>query len=292
MKKIAIIVPTIRPERMRAFINIWAEQIIKYEVSVYIVWDHGDVPYVERFGTRLKLPVQKIMGKYSNLIFNKSDVCRNLGFAMAKWDSDPDIYISLDDDVKPDGDTIGKHIEALEHRTSISWVSTLSGLPVRGVPYGVRDEAPVMLSHGTWKGVPDLDAPSQLVNGIPKEYTAVRGPIPRGVYFPLCAMNFAFKAEALPYVYQAPMNTHGLDRFGDIWAGIYLKRAFDKKGWAVYTGHASVIHDRASNVFKNLQKEAKGLELNEGVYKFQEHDPYFKLYKKCREDWIKYLKTI
>lgn len=289
-KRIAIIVPTIREDRIEAFKKAWADQIALHDAELVVVHD-GDVQCVE--WKDKKFTPQEIMGKkYLYLISKKTDACRNLGFAFVEKYMFTDVYISLDDDVLPEGDTIGRHLEALDTNACISWVSTLAGIPVRGMPYGVREEAKVMLSHGVWSGVPDLDAPSQLVKGVPSDFKPTRGPIPKGVYFPLCAMNFAFHRDALPFAYQAPMNTHGLDRFADIWCGIYLKREFDKRGWAVYTGHASVIHDRASNVFKNLQKEAKGLELNEGVYKFEENDEYFKLYKRCREGWVKFLKTL
>ncbi len=301
--KIAIIVPTIREDRIEAFKKAWAEQFAKYEVRLFVVHD-GKRPYVEYIGGsstknigQVLFSVEYIMGKkYKHLIFNRSDVCRNLGFALAKKLDNPDIYISLDDDVLPDGDTIGRHIAALNVQDMTEWVSTLVGRPVRGIPYEVRN-VPVYLSHGIWKGVPDLDAPDQLVNGIPAHYLPVIDVIPKGVYFPLCAMNFAFRKEALPYIYQAPMNTHGFDRFGDIWSGIYLKREFDKLGWAVYTGYASVIHQRASNVYANLEKEAKGIRLNEFVWKETDEelikrDPYFKLYRKCREDWVKFLQTL
>ena len=53
------------------------------------------------------------------------------------------------------------------------------------------------------------------------------------------------------------------DRFGDIWSGIIAKRICDHLGWAVGTGTPYIHHDRASDPFKNLRKEANGIELNE-----------------------------
>jgi reversibly glycosylated polypeptide/UDP-arabinopyranose mutase len=289
---IAIVVPTIRPEKIDAFRNAWSEQISKHHASLILVND-GPEPTISAYRPGyFETTLKKVMGKYAKLIPRLTDGCRNLGFAyVAKYMPETDIVISLDDDVLPDGDTIGDHIRALNHSVSISWVSTIAGMPVRGVPYGTREEAPVMLSHGWWKGVPDLDAPSQLINGIPDEYSPVKGPIPKGVLFPLCAMNFAFRMEAMPYVYQAPMDMKrwGFDRFADIWSGITLKREFDKKGWAVYTGNASVRHERASNVFKNLQKEAIGIELNEKFWQGDESHPFFKDYAEKRKLWAEFI---
>ena len=88
-------------------------------------------------------------------------------------------------------------------------------------------------------------------------------------------------------MYYAPMGYKvDLDRFADIWLGIESKKVIDKKNWAVVTGHATVRHERASNVWKNLQKEAKGLEMNENYGQ----DPYFKLYKQKRLAWKKLIK--
>jgi reversibly glycosylated polypeptide/UDP-arabinopyranose mutase len=129
--------------------------------------------------------------------------------------------------------------------------------------------------------VKDWDAPTQLVRGNP-DCTFYKGPIPKGVLYPMCIMNVAFKMKMLPYMYQAPMGYKvGLDRFGDIWSGIESKRVIDEKGWAVVSGYATVNHTRASDVFVNLQKEAKGLSLNEHYGE----DEYFKLYQKNRKRW-------
>jgi hypothetical protein len=84
----------------------------------------------------------------------------------------------------------------------------------------------------------------------------------------MCGMNVAFKSKAAPFMYLAPTGhrTANIHRFDDIWCGIVGKRHLDAKGWAVVTGRAAVIHSRASNVFKNIQLEAKGLEYNEVFY--------------------------
>lgn len=285
MKTVAVIVPTIREDRIAAFKKAWEDQFSRHRVKLVIVRD-GDAPVVEHNGKTFG--VNHVMGKgFGDLIFNRTDAVRNLGFAFAHKFIKPDVYISLDDDVLPDGDTIGDHLLALEKKVTISWTSTLNEIDVRGVPYEARNASPVMLSHGTWKGVPDLDGPTQLVLGVPTHFTPKVGPIPRGQLFPLCAMNFAFNKEAITQAYQAPMNVHGLDRFADIWCGIRLKREFDAIGWAVMNGAASVHHDRASNVYKNLQKEALGIELNERWWAGQSTSvhPYFELYEDRYKKW-------
>ena len=271
---IAIVVPTIRPESYKKFFDAWVRLIDKHDCALIKVVD-GENP------TAAGKTVKEIMGKYSDLIYNFNDGIRNLGFAyVIKYDPTVDIIITLDDDVEPLGDTIQDHVNALEKKVPVSWLSTASEY-TRGFPYGIRDEAEVVLSHGVWEGVKDWDAPTQLIRGNP-DASFYRGPIPKGVFYPMCAMNLAFKRKMIPYMYQAPMgNKVGIDRFADIWSGIESKKIIDVKGWAVVSGYSTVKHTRASNVFANLQKEAKGLAMNENYGEGE----YFKLYQEKRKRW-------
>ena len=279
--KTAVIVPTMesRKEIFEKFLKAWQPLFDKHKIDLVIVKD-GDVPKANGE------TAEQILGKNKDIIFNKSDVVRNLGFAYAQKHFNPDVYITLDDDVLPyHNDPIQEHFDALKGTVSVNWMNT-ADYPMRGLPYGTRTEAEVVLSHGVWLNVPDFDAPNQLVNPNVKP-NFYKGVIPKGVYYPMCIMNVAFKKEILPYMYQVPMNTHGLDRFGDIWSGVLAKRDIDRLGKAVVTGHSTIWHDRASNVFKNLQKEARGIELNETFWQGDESDPYFELMNKCRNKWIK-----
>src|SRR4029077_15223932 len=104
-----------------------------------------------------------------------------------------------------------------------------------------------------------------------------KGPIPKGIYYPMCCMNLAFKVKMLPTIYHAPWAL-GVNRFDDMFAGITSKRECDKQGWAVVTGFARVNHQRESNVFKNLENEAIGIRLNETYWQGDESHPYFKVY--------------
>ena len=274
---IAVIVPSNRPENVQTFLSAWKDQFIKYDVKIYLVID-GDEPTVNGQSAI------DFMSGYSGLIYNKTDAVRNLGFAKAYKDG-ADIFISLDDDTKPYGDTIGDHFKALDQRVPISWMNTANEVYMRGFPYGIRQEAEVVLSHGVWKGVADFDASTQLVLGN-MEVTYPKMPIPKGILFPMCIMNVAFKRCMMPYMYQAPMGHEvGVDRFADIWGGIEAKKAIDENGWAAVTGYSTVIHDRASNPFVNLVKESKGIGMNEEYGK----DEYFKLFAKNRATWKKYI---
>jgi reversibly glycosylated polypeptide/UDP-arabinopyranose mutase len=269
-------VPTIRPESWDTFIEAWQPLFDKHNVTLIKVED-GVNPNANN------LSVKDIMGKDSDLIYNFNDGVRNLGFAyVAKLLPDIEVIGTLDDDLKPLGDPIQDHLDVLGGKTPVTWLSTASHF-MRGFPYNIRREAEVVLSHGVWQGVKDWDAPTQLVLGN-QSVEFYKGTIPKGIFYPMCGMNVAFTRKLLPYMYWAPMGFDGFDRFADIWCGIESKKVIDENGWAVVTGYSQVFHERASDVWKNLQKEAKGLSLNEHYGE----DDYFKMYADKRRRWYNF----
>ncbi len=274
--QIAVVIPTIREDKLKEFLKAWEHLFIKHNVNLYIVRD-GKNPTVNG------LSVKEVMGKYSNLIYNFNDGVRNLGFAMA-YKEGADIIISLDDDTLPDGDTIQDHLDILNTRQPISFMNSVDDIYMRGFPYWAREEAEVVFSHGLWNGVYDLDASTQLVLGT-QTPNHRKMPVPKGILMPVCVMNCAFKAKVLPYYYQAPM-FGDINRFADIWSGFEVKKAIDKNNWCMVNGYAKVNHNRASNPFVNLVKEAKGIGMNEEYGK----DEYFKLYQKNIKLWQEFLK--
>lgn len=283
MKNIAVVVPTIRD--MEPFLLAWTPVANKHDVELLIVKD-GKNPTVNGHS------VKEVMGEYEDCLTNFNAGIRNLGFAyVAKYLPEVEYIVTLDDDETPIGDPIQDHIDALNMRVPISWISTAVDDYTRGFPYAVRSEAPVMLSHGVWEGVADWDAPTQLVRGSRHPVEFYRGPIPKEVYYPMCSMNLAFRREMLPHIFHAPWAL-GVNRFDDIFTGIVCKREMDKLGWAAVTGYARVHHERASNVFKNLQHEALGISLNESFWQGDESHEYFSLYRAKLERWKEFLSSI
>lgn len=275
---IAVIVPTIRKESWERFIQAWQPLFDKHKVNLYKVED-GENP------TCNGQSVKDIMGEYSDLIYNFNDGVRNLGFAKAYKDGN-EIFISLDDDTIADGDTIQDHLDVLNSRQPISFINSTDDIYMRGFPYWARTEAEVVFSHGLWKGVYDFDASTQLVLGT-EEPRHRKMPIPKGALIPVCVMNVAFKREAMPYYYQAPMYGD-INRFADIWSGWTVKKWIDENNLCMVNGYATILHERASNPFVNLVKEAKGVGMNEnytqGIY-----DEYWELYQSKLKRWQKYL---
>lgn len=147
-----------------------------------------------------------------------------------------------------------------------AWTSTLEGAIPRGVPYYCSYRTlPCVLNHGLWEEAPDFDAVTQLAHSRKPYAMGWRDmTIPVGSYFPMCGMNLAFRKAAIPALYFLLMGKdQPYDRFGDIWAGVILKKIADHLGYCVQSGQPPVRHSRASNVWANLRKEAPGLEVNE-----------------------------
>jgi hypothetical protein len=86
-------------------------------------------------------------------------------------------------------------------------------------------------------------------------------------------MNLAFRPAMIPALYFLLMGRHRdgsawpFDRFGDIWAGVLVKKVADHLGFAVTSGAPSVLHSRASNPEVNLQKETPGYPVNEVLWR-------------------------
>lgn len=242
---ICCVVPSIRPESMESFREAWAPLFERHQVTLITVWD-GEEPRLETFyangtyGAKDHPLDHNLIKGNRDLFCRRADAIRNLGFVeVASFHPEPsqaDFILTLDDDVAPPAgsDPIQEHLDVLSRRVPISWMNTAmdEGLvtwkgdkvipgplnigPVpylRGFPYGVRDEAPVMVSHGVWVNVPDLDGKTQLEltadgtrpQDIPYSLPYFRGSVPRGCYFPMCGMNVMVRKEALPYLYFAPM---------------------------------------------------------------------------------------
>jgi hypothetical protein len=297
---IAVVVPTIREEQYKLFCDAWHDLFDKHNVVLVTVWD-GDEPRLDCNGQSFS--VEDVMGKEdASLIFNKTDACRNLGFAyIAKRLPLVDIIITLDDDTRPElnDDAIQSHIIILNLKFPTSWLSTVKcWIPyMRGFPYCIREESKIMVSHGVWAGVPDLDAKTQLE----KPYTDFTGNefycgvVPRGINIPFCGMNVAFVREALSFMYYAPMGYRtGYHRWADILLGMQLTKELAAVNGAMFTGVSTIYHSKASDPIKNLELEKDSIELGEYIQSNgrgnPKHDQYIRSYAIYRERWRNWIK--
>jgi hypothetical protein len=319
MARIFVVVPTIREDRMKAFRDAWMELFIRHAVTLVTIWD-GDRPgyTVHDYGeSRGDLDNggrdaggychDYIPSTHIDLFCRLTDACRNFGFVVAAHHK-ADYVLTLDDDVVPTaGDPIEAHLQVMGRPMPISWFSTAHATELypRGFPYRVRDEAPVMLSHGVWVGMPDFDGETQLRlterGRVPEELPYYVGPVPRGALFPMSGMNVMVTRDALPYFYFAPMGPDSgfpqLNRFADIFCGLFLKREFDRRNWACYTGASTVRHIRASDPHRNVEAEALGRrwleEIGNGQGQFSEDaGRYFQLYAERQQRYFQFIHEI
>ena len=252
--------------------------------------------FKERFGSSFS--------KYLKVIPERCHAETSFGFLVAH-EEEPDIVLEIDDDVFPleKQEMVQGHLDNLfsENGVTVSspqkWYNTMENLelnvdePVfaRGHPYAddVRMEnyewhfqgGRCVLNMGLWTGHPDLDALTTLYYGgldgrcrvkaiRPKRRKVVVG---RGTYFAICSMNTAFRPKIIPAFYQLYMNFMGVDRFDDIWSGLFLKKIADHLGDGVSLGGPAVYHARRPrDVFRDLKCEMDGLAINEKLWRIVE----------------------
>lgn len=264
---VVIVIPTIRD---LSFLEDWRTEFERYRIIV--CEDHPvreiDLPEGFRFDHYAWAEIDAELGESAWIIPRQNAAIRNFGYWKA-WQLGAEVVITIDDDCYPaTPDYVATHVRNLQRKATIGWEQVCE-FPTRGFPYGIRDASDVVVSHGLWENVPDLDAPTQLLRpDLHVRRPDGARPIPRGSYFPMSGMNLAFRTSFAPAMW-FPLMGKGwpFDRFDDIWAGVLAKRVADHLGLAMVSGAPTVEHRRASNVFTNLKKEATGIEANETFWR-------------------------
>lgn len=297
----SVVVPTIRPEQFRQFEKAWTPLFEKYNVDLIVV---DDMPTPFRGGHLSQRDVPSFIPR-------KTDMIRSWGFYKAWEKGSTDFILTLDDDVVPYMDVFQEYQKEFEKgRPLSSYLSTgsltTSGLEMRGFPYKDRSPKRVGIQYGSWRGVLDYDAATQLSNPRKLEhFHPVNIQVPKGVPTTCCIMNCAFRVENTPMMWQLPMLKGRYNRTGDIWSGLIQKKVLDHLGQVMMiNGKASVEHNRASEPFNNLEKEQPGLKLNEDLWEnleegdfetvadsayryFKKNDKeYAEHFRKCRDQWL------
>jgi len=275
--KITVVVPTIREECIQAFLDQWQPEFARPNVHVIVVEDNPKRTFgIETPIRTTHLCWQQIeaeLGSRAWIIPRRTDCVRSFGYFKA-WQERPDMIVTLDDDCYPleagGAGFLKRHWERLEQGgEEPAWEPSGEGVITRGVPYYLTARRRTcVLNHGLWARVPDFDAVTQLVqNRLQLPFQFKNLTIPVGRYFPMCGMNLAFRPEIVPAFYFLLMGKeYRFDRFGDIWSGVFLKKICDHLGFAINSGDPAIDHQRASNVWANLNKEAPGLEINESIW--------------------------
>lgn len=274
-----VIVPSNRPEEVVKFHRAWVYLFQKHDVHLVMMWDLPELPWeTPDSGHKItQLCWKDIDASGLKHIPRKTDMIRSYAFLWAYKNTNSKYFLTLDDDVMPivDKDIFEEYEKVFEEGAPCSeyldvGALTSSGLQMRGFPYKDRKKAIVAVQYGGWNGVLDFDAATQLA--VPKEFSEFKGivmPVPKGAAVTCCIMNCAWRRSYTPIMWQLPMLDGRYNRVGDIWSGLFIKRTLDFTGAVmVINGKASVWHDRASNPYNSLVKEAPGAWLNDNLWDF------------------------
>lgn len=283
---IALVVPTIRENSFKEFLKSWEETNLFDRSDLIVMEDNPNKTFeVPPWATHLCWEDIDKHAWGSRIIPRRSDCVRSFAYWYAAQKG-YDYIMTLDDDCYPHhpmktGIT-EQHVSALQPRTK--WFNTLSKGRPRGIPYKNQGKREVAINHGLWSNVLDLDSLTQLVAPFWDSHGEVNGEIdsqvvPSGSYFPMCGMNLCWRSEYTVLMYHLLMGSMMLhhsslpndykliklpyDRFGDIWCGIIAKKLLDSRDILVSTGKPLIRHDKASDPFVNLVKEAPGIKTNE-----------------------------
>jgi hypothetical protein len=260
---------------------------------------------------------------YSQVVPQRCSAESSVGLMMA-YKEKPDLVLMLDDDVFPvneNDDIIGGHFNVL-NKTSATlvssenkWYNPIENIQLnvnqkifpRGYPYAkdTRKEsyiwkdshAPTIFNMGLWINYPDLDAITVLTSSgldgrgdilgvnIKREKIIVA----KGTYFPVCIMNVGFIPKIIPAYYQLYMNYLGIDRWNDIWSGLFLKKIADHLNDSISLGMPAISHKRTPrNVFRDIKKELDGMCIHENLLQLVDSidlsgNSYFDCYKSLIE---------
>ena len=282
---VAVVVPTIREDCITRWLNEWAGDLAG--AQIVIVEDNPERSFrVDGADHYAWADISRELGGDEWMVSRRTAACGAFGYLKA-LQGGADIIWTLSDDCYPEKARKGTYLETIRECLAAGvasadvmngWWNTTAraGIYPRGYPYRTRGrERPVMVHHGLWSNIPDLDGITQLARPDlrlnPAQHVDV---VPEGALFPFCIMNVAFKAEAAPVMYTLLMGQDaqgkrwGFDRFDDIWSGLFIKRVADHLGWAVTSGAPSIHHSRASDPRRNKELEAAGIDAHEDFWPY------------------------
>jgi len=242
---------------------------------------------------------------FLNVIPYNTDNRRNIGFLLA-LEKGADIIISIDDDnyVRMDEDFYESHSIVGENRTLLEidsenrWFNICSMMETepkrtifpRGYPYFRRvvdnklesryTEAFIAVNAGLWLEDPDVDSISRLNEKIrTTKIISENIMLARYTFSPINTQNTALYRDVIYSYYYILMNESikglKLDRFGDIWSGLFCKHIVDAMDHRASFGTPVAVHKRNKhNLLKDLEQEIMGITINEDITQLLENNPF------------------
>lgn len=259
-----LVVPSIREEHLKTFIDQWREEDHLLTINLdnlIVIEDNKEKTFnldIQHHYSWKEID-EDLKGD-SFMISRKDSAIRCYGFLVAYRLGATHIF-TLDDDCYPiPGEnfftTHMSNVELASH-----WTET-AGVRTRGIPYYNKGRLTnVVANMGLWDGVPDYDAVQTLSGQEKLTLPLTTRIMPHSQYMPVCGMNLMFKREVAVLSYFPLMDEY--KRFDDIWFGIIFKKICDHLRLLISCGRPFVNHMRASDPFTNLIKESKGIQLNE-----------------------------
>ena len=297
LSDLCVVVPTIRPDSMRDFIERWGVDGL-HSMNLIIVHDgEGKIGLDSEsenihevcWGT-----IHEMLGDSEWIIPRKTDCVRSFGFLIAAK-MGAKYILSMDDDCFPaDGrteDFFMSHLEILSCGLEPSFSTTGrrdSLMRPRGILRRDGESLPsrrVLINHGLWDGNLDMAGDDSIATmeflgrkDVPMRWLEPRfDVIPNGFSYPMCGMNVSFSTDILPAMFftlQGTIMVEGIgtrldyDRWGDIWCGLLSKKVVDGMGGYVTSGVPRVFHSRASSAIVSARKEREGLHLHQRLSRF------------------------
>lgn len=228
----------------------------------------------------------KKLGNIQKIIPYNSDNRRNIGFLLALKQG-CDLVISIDDDNFPlkDKDFLKHHLivgtkqKLPVVRTNSHWFNICDLLKKnpdqriypRGYPYSKRwqdisiiqeeKEVQIMLNEGLWVNDPDVDSITRINQDVKIiDFLGKQTVLDIGTWSPINTQNTAFQIDLLPAFYFFLMGEKVdnliINRYGDIWAGLFIKKIMDSLGYYAAFGNPLVNHIRNKHdLFEDLKQE-------------------------------------
>ena len=288
-QRVNIVIPTIRDELFfKQFLRNWYKEFDGCHLIV--VEDRQEKQFeelMEYWSKKSNFTYQLVdwedidedLGNDAWIIPRQTDVVRNYGYLLAQR-NDPLFILTLDDDVKPtsDGNYIINHYYNLFIKKGNNrYFSTMPNANVRGSEV-FKNTQEIVVSHSGWLENPDYSANEQVITKLNKNYYSSEndfytGVVPKGSYYSMCGMALAWKPKVTHWMYfpMQGLDTWGIDRCGDIWAGFYSKYHCDREGYLHHTGKPFVEHTRASNILSSIVKEKDSDEKGKLFIQWLEH---------------------
>lgn len=282
MPKSVMVIPSCRPKSFAEFVTKWSP--FPWDLTI-LVEDNPTQTIDTSAIAKDKIyhycwsDIDDALGDKSWIISRRDSAIRSFGFMvlsqlmqdMPELRSEVDLVISLDDDCYPLTEThrasfVDDYRRAMQPE---QWTHLVPGMRTRGLPYTGGGSLTSHVHVGLWHNIPDFDSLQTLSGDFRLPFVPPSGNrlIHPDAYFPFCGMNFAFRPEALPFMYFPKMGEGSpYARFDDMWCGTLLQK-LAKPSWRISVGEPHVWHDRASNVMVNLTKEAPGIRANEVFWK-------------------------